>query len=288
MSVTLTREEIKDFIVNNKEKNVNEIANLLNVPMPTIRANRAWLVQRNIVEPIVPKKNKTQEEKINETIKKVDSIFAKIKKTSKNTYTNQDGVKKSDARERMVQPIVDSGVFGVIASLPNEEWIIEQMIDSKVKGNSFIGVERDFATFKIMKSKFKQLKKSGFLGLAVHGQISSLIYGKNENSFAHLILDYCGNLVTIKKEIEYAIQNNILSLNGIMAITFSKPIRGIDSESLKLLELAPINNSDARCDSDRAIEAYFNKVTGFTHKIVEIFYYRDTYPMTLVIIKRIK
>lgn len=122
----------------------------------------------------------------------------------------------------------------------------------------------------------------------MHGDISNVIYGKNEGSYGHLILDYCGNLVTIKKEVEYAIQNNVLAVNGVMAITFSKPIRGIDNESLKLLGLAPINNTDTRCASDRAIEAYFNKVTGFTHQIEEFFYYMDTYPMTLVIIKRVK
>jgi hypothetical protein len=109
-----------------------------------------------------------------------------------------------------------------------------------------------------------------------------------------LILDYCGHLSTFSKEIEYVINNDILKLFGIMAITFGKPLRGLDSQTAKIKGLAPINNGDERCVSDRGIENYFAKITGWNYEVKEIFYYSDKkesgkgYPMTLVIIQRIK
>jgi len=62
----------------------------------------------------------------------------------------------------------------------------------------------------------------------------------------------------------------------------------------KIKSLAPINNGDERCVSDRGIENYFAKITGWNYEVSEIFYYSDKkengkgYPMTLVIIKRLK
>ena len=210
-------------------------------------------------------------------------------KEEKNTYKNQNGFNKSIARQKMAEAIVKSGVNGIIPTLPNKDWTIERMINDKVQANSFLGVERDINTFKVMRLNLKRFRKSAKLSGAVHyGNISEVIYGKNEGSYAHLILDYCGNLVTVKREVEYSIQYNLLAVGGFMALTFAKPIRGIDSESLKLLDLAPIHNAANRCESDKAIEAYFQKITGFTHKVVEFFYYQDTYPMTLVLIQRVK
>lgn len=293
---TLSKQEIKNFIVENQTKSITEIANELGLSVATIRANYAWLVRDNIIQKTATKTTKKASftslkdsvDKISKSINKVDKLYDKIKKDSKNTYHNHEGENKQTAREKMVKAIVDSGVFGIVPTLPNTEWTIEKMIDNQTKGNSFIGVERDLATYKKMKANLKALKKQGLFGSTLHGDIAQVIYGKNESTYAHVILDYCGNLVTFKNEINHVIQNNILAVNGIMAVTFSKPIRGIDNESLKLLGLAPTNNTDTRCDSDRAIEAYFNKITGFTHKVEEFFYYRDTYPMTLVIIKRVK
>lgn len=210
-------------------------------------------------------------------------------KDDKNTYKNETGANKAIAREKMANIIIKSGVSGIIPTLPNTNWAIELMINKVTNSNSFLGVERNPITYKKMRSNLKEFKStSNIFGTTHLGNISEVIYGKNEGSYAHMILDYCGNLATIKKELEYTIQNNVLAVGGVMAVTFAKPIRGTDAESLKLLDLAVENNTDSRCASDKAIEAYFQKITGFTHKVVEFFYYQDTYPMTLVLIKRIK
>jgi hypothetical protein len=266
---------IQKFILKNyKKMDTYEMANVLGVMPHKVAGNKAALKRGN---------------KIGDDGKPNTSKLLKKPKIEKNTYKNHNGFNKGIAREKMANIIVKSGVNGIIPCLPNKDWTIEQMINTKVNANTFLGVEREVETFKVMRTNLKRLKKTGnFFGSAHLGNIADIIFGRYEASYAHMILDYCGNLKTIQKELEYAIQHNILALNGYMAVTFAKPIRGIDAESQKLLDLAPDNNTDSRCASDKATEAYFHKITGFTHKVVEFFYYQDTYPMTLVLIKRIK
>ena len=124
------------------------------------------------------------------------------------------------------------------------------------------------------------------------GEVCELIYGKLENTYAHLVLDYCGELPKIAKEVEYALNNNIVAVGGTIAVTFVKQIRGSKNTLMgeKIMALATRNNNDFRCESERSAEAYFHKVTGWNYEIKEFFYYQDKghTPMALVIIKRIK
>ena len=292
---TITKVEIKDFILKNRDKSIQEIADILGLPMAKVRANHAWLVRDNIIErtAIAIKgkasiKKETALKSFAQTVDKLGGIYDKIRAESNNSYANKKGEKKKDARLIMTHHVSTSGVYGVVGTLPHEDWEIEQMIEAIAPGNSYLGVERDFATHKIAKSNLRKLKKTGFMGATRFGDMSEIIYGRNEGTYGHLLLDYCGNLVTFRKEIEYAINNNLLQVNGVMAVTISKPIRGKDADSNWLLDLAPLNNTDPRCASERAIETYFSKVTGFNHQVVEYFFYRDKYPMALIIIKRVK
>lgn len=265
----LTKETIQEFIVKNYKKlNTREMADKLKTSSVKIVANVIALRKKGLLE--LSEKPTKYEEKI---------------RNRENTYTNHDGQNKEVARIKMANYIIDSGVVGTIPTLPNTSWAIEQKIDKQISGNEFIGVECDEATFNVMKAKLKHLKLKA---KTIFGFIGSIIYGKLENTYAHLILDYCGNLATISKEVEYAIYNDIVNVGGIIAVTFSKPIRGTDIQSEKLKSLSAINNTDERCMSDKGVEAYFNKITGWNYQVVEFFYYQDTYPMTLVIIKRIK
>jgi hypothetical protein len=216
---------------------------------------------------------------------KVMSKYELAKKQGENTYANHNGINKEVARDKMANHIIDSGVIGEVPTLPNTTWAIEQKIVSGLKDMSFIGAECIEDTFIQMKAKLRSLKLNA---KTFFGKIGDLMYGKIEDTYAHLILDYCGELPTISKEIEYAINNDIVKLGGIIAVTFAKPIRTVSLQSTKIKGLAAINNADNRCMSDKAVEAYFNKVTGWNYQVVEFFYYQDTYPMTLVIIKRIK
>ena len=294
MNKAKINQSIKLELLANPKIDIQVLADKYNVTTMSIGANKSTLVKQGLLEPT---NNKHEEfgkrliSGINDEVADVTEVTKtayKLKKEkNENTYANHDGENKEVARVKIAKYVIDSGVVGTIPTLPNTEWAIEQKIDSQVSGNDFIGVECHEPTFKVMKSN---LKKLSLKAKTVFGLIGSIIYTKLENTYAHLILDYCGNLATICKEIEYAIANDIIKVGGIMAITFSKPIRGTDMQSEKLKGLASITNNikDERCMSDKGVEAYFNKITGWNYQVVEFFYYQDTYPMTLVIIKRIK
>lgn len=275
----LENEVIQKFIIKNyKKMDTYEMANKLGVKPFRVAGNKAALTRLKKIG---------TDGKIAVFGKKAKQLTEKPK-VEKNTYKNHNGVNKSIARDKMADIIIKSGVSGIVPCLPNKDWTIERMIHDKTQCNTYLGVEREKETYNVMRSTLQDLKSINFFGATHFGNISEVIFGKYENSYAHMILDYCGNLRTIQKELEYSLQHNLLMVNGVMAVTFAKPIRGVDSESLRLLDLAPIHNADNRCESDKAIEAYFQKITGFTHKVVEFFYYQDTYPMTLVLIQRVK
>ena len=227
-------------------------------------------------------------EKFSAKTKEKQIIKKGVKKAKENTYTNHNGESKEIARIKMSNAVVDSGIEGDILTLPNTEWNIEQKIFKYMKNVNFTGVECDETTHKIMKRNLKQLPLKG---TANKGYVSEFIYGKVENTYAHMVLDYCGELPKIAKELEYILQNNVLAKNGILAVTFTKQIRGSKNTLLgdKILSLATTNSNDFRCETERAAEAYFNKVTGWNYNVIEFFYYQDKghTPMALVIIKRI-
>jgi len=275
--------KVRKAILANVEKSNHEIAEMLNVSVPKVSCTRNWMVREGLVE----KLNKPKQEPRNQRTNDILSVYGSLT----NTYRNHNGENKEVARVKMTNHVVNSGVVGVVPTLPNTEWIIEQKIANQLPDMSFIGAELDKDTYNKMR---RNLKNTNLNATTHFGKIGELIYGKTEDTYAHLILDYCGHLSTFSKEIEYVINNDILKLFGIMAITFGKPLRGLDSQTAKIKGLAPINNGDERCVSDRGIENYFAKITGWNYEVKEIFYYSDKkesgkgYPMTLVIIQRIK
>lgn len=209
-----------------------------------------------------------------------------------NTYSNVNGVNKEIARNKMAKYIVDSDVIGVIPTLSHIACTIEKKILVDQPTQKFIGVEMDKVTYKEMKATIKREN----LPFETHcGKISDKIYGQVEDVYAHLILDYCGCLPTFSKEIEYAINNKIVKSGGVIAITFGKPHRGDNAMTRFILSLgATITNNpnDTRCISDKATEAYFNRIIGDNFDFLEVFNYTDIkengkgYPMTLIILKR--
>jgi hypothetical protein len=226
---------------------------------------------------------------VNKALSIIDKSLNRIPKIEKvNTYHNKDGVNKKAARKLMVKYILSSKVDGLVPTLPHIECAIETKLLSKNKNLSFIGVERELATYEEMK---KTIKSNKLPIEPFFGDMGTQLYGKFENTYAHLILDYCGMLPTFAKELEYSVRNNIVKVNGIIAMTFAKPIRGNGQmfDYVKSLGMTISNNeADNRCMSDKATEAYFNKITGFNYTFVEMFNYMDTYPMTLVILRRDK
>jgi hypothetical protein len=286
-----TLSKLDQLIIKNQLLSNKEIALNLGTTAQKISAKRTWLIRKGKIES-QPKNKGTKKERKDSIFNRITTLSTSIKiKVTTNTYTNHNGENKDKARVKMKNYMIDSSVIGDVPCLPNENWTIEQEVAKVLPDMNFIGAEINKDTYVKMK---KNLKNTTLNATTHFGKISDLIYGKTENSYAHLILDYCGHLSTFSKEIEYVINNDLLKLNGIMAITFGKPLRGNDKQTLKIKNLAPINNEDTRCISDRSIENYFAKITGWNYEVKEIFYYSDKkengkgYPMTLVIIQRIK
>jgi len=268
---------IQSYILKKHKKlSTYQMAEKLGIPATRVAANKAYLKRiGKLINDVV---GKTIETKIS---------YLEKTRNGENTYSNHNGINKETARNKMANLIIGSGIGGLIPTLPNTDWVIEKKIHSAVEFGkiAFIGIENHKPTYLAMRSN---LKKTGILAETHFGKFNDKIFGETEDTYGHLIMDYCGELHTISKEVEYAIINDLVVVNGTLSITFAKPMRGMTKQADKLRNLACINNTDERCISDRAVEAYFNKVTGWNYKLIEVFYYQDTYPMTLVLIKRIK
>lgn len=259
----LTKGDIQEFILKNYGKITNdEIATKLGIEATKVRGNVAAL-------------------------KRSGKIKNDSKKSSSNTYSNADGKNKQEARIKMVSSVEASGVTGTILTLPHIACTIEKMILDVTNGNDFIGCELDKATYNGMKRTVKEEN----LPIKTHlGAISDKIYGVDSDTYSSMILDYCGQVTTFAKEIQYAINNDLIKVKGKMCITFAK--RGSSDTNNFIKKLANINSNtnDVRGEMERGVEAYFNKITGWNYEIEEIFNYQDKgkSPMMLVIIKRVK
>jgi hypothetical protein len=275
---TLTTATLRKEIKANPKLSKNQLAKKLGCKVSRIERNLLAItkLEANIID-------------INKDIK---TILAKGKKRNTNTYTNSNGINKELARLKMVSGVLNSGLNGKILSLPYSTWVIEQKITDKTNAYNFLGVECHKQTYNDMK---KTIKGTNLPFEVFHGKAEQKIYGVESNTYAHMILDYCGTLPTVMNEIEYALDKKVLQVGGKMYVTLSKAIRSINSNE-KLLNIAnSIDNrrSADKCASDVVIEGYFNKVVGWSHKIEEIFHYSDvkengnlTVPMVMVAITR--
>lgn len=229
---------------------------------------------------------------INKEVKEL-KVVAKDTNVSTNSYTNADGANKEIARNKMVKYIVDADRSGTVLSLPFSTCAIEKKILVDAPDTKFLGVELNPETYKELKRTVRAEK----LPIETYeGKLSDKIYGEVNDTYSAIIADYCGGLGKFGREIEYAVKNNIVVRGGILALTFSKPIRGGKDakELLKLGGTITNNVNDNRCKSDKAFEAFFNRICGNDYEFKEIFNYKDDkkdadahgFPMVLIILKR--
>lgn len=208
-----------------------------------------------------------------------------------NTYANSNGENKATARAIMIDWVKKSNVKGLVLTLPFITWIIEKAISKFSPDMVFLGVERDEQTAKSVKAECKRLKATGEINEncnTYHGNINEKIYGSIRDTYAHLILDYCGVLSSIKNELKYAIQSKIVQKGGIIAVTFFKRRDGDIIKETNIDYVTNISeNKDNRCATEKAIEAFFQNVRGEDFEIKQIYYYNDSSPMVLVILQRI-
>lgn len=284
--------ELKAFVLANyKEKSVKEMA--LELGIGTMKVSNAY--SRLVIEGFVEKKGgNTKQAKRLLTLEsvntKLDKLIEAVQET--NTYNNSQGVEKQICRNKIVDKIQGSGT---ILSLPFFTCEIEKMILAKSETFDFVGVERDAKTYRAMT---KTIKNDGLPIKPYHGEIKDKIYGVGRETYAHIILDYCGMLSTVNYEIEYCLREKLVPVGGTIHITFSKNLRisGGVHERVKSLSQTVTNSvDDLRESSEVAIRSYFDKVTGFDYRLDEIYFYRDVdtktgnhkTPMVLVQITRI-
>lgn len=283
------------FIIKNNAKLTNEqICDKLGITNKVLAGRRTSLVRRNHL--VNQSQSKLTADKIKQMELNVKSITdGIIEAKTDNSYTNEGGENKEIARLKMTKYIANSIANGLILSLPFSSCLIEKKILVEKPNATFLGVERKKGTYLDLRATIRAEK----LPIeAYHGDLGTKIYGKHENTYSHIIADYCGQLPTFSNEIEYAIRHKVVKVNGIIAMTFSKPIRGITEHSKGILALGSTisnNPNDNRVDSDKATEAYINSIIGKDFQFVEIFNYTDPNPktgmgtpMTLVILKRIR
>ena len=238
----------------------------------------------------VLKKHKVKIRDLKNRIKNSASVQQEKKQKEKNTYANHGGSFKQEARDKMVDAIsrIDSPM-GTILTLPSFTCALELQILNRIgRGLKFIGCERDFDTFHKMVNKIAEETKLRNTVVPRFGEIGDIIYNSKENEFAHLILDYCGTINTFHKEIEYAIQNDLVEVGGTISITLSKNGLGNNVGIVgDLLRQFPEGTFSGEKETEMGIKLFLNKVMKSNYVVETFFNYCDTSAMVLVIVRRV-
>lgn len=294
--------DVQHFILKNHEtKTAVEICNELKISLAKLAANRLALggviSENGFIELDKPKAKKVIKNHLN-TISK---LHKKIKNSAsveqekkivkeKNTYSNHEGFYKQEARNKMINAIgqVDSPM-GVVPTLPSYTGKLElQILDNIGRGLEFIGCERDFDTFhKLVNTIAENPKLRKFLKPRFC-EIGEVIFNAKTDDFAHLILDYCGTINSFHKEIEYAIQNDLVKVNGTISITLSKNGIGNNVGIVgELLRQFPQGCFGDDKETEMGVKLFLNKVMKPNYKVETFFNYYDSSPMMLIIVRRI-
>jgi hypothetical protein len=207
-----------------------------------------------------------------------------------NKFSNKCGDEKEKTRIKIKTAIENSGVGfdNPIVSLPFEDLKMELKLLSEVsKKFKFIGCERDKQTYKNM---LTNIVKNDLTINTYFGNIGDLLITRKTNSISHLILDYCGQFGMHYKDIQYTMENDLVEVNGIIALTFNNRI-SIGTEYIyNLMEkLNPRTDVDDDKRVIHSIKTFINRIGGLKYAIEEVFKYKDKEKasMVLVIIKRV-
>jgi hypothetical protein len=257
--------KIKEIIKNNPKATKKELCILTGLSL--YKLNKVLVTYK----PNRPKKSK----------------LTKKQKSNDNAYTNKAGIKKEQGRELIREEVILSNIFdGTILTLPSDNCIMEGKLNEDVSDKfDFVGVEFTKSVYNRMLQQVA--KKNLPFKSCVHAPIGDVIAVAKENDYSHLILDYCGQLGTYHKDIEMALNNKIVRVGGVVALTLNRRGRGelIDS----MMELNPLGNVKNKM-VENAIITYLMKLCGYNYSIEKVFPYADKGKdnMILIIMKRIK
>lgn len=264
--------EIQQFIVDNNKLSRDEIMKSLGININVYRANLASINKRN--------------NKLNKVPKVVAGLFTHEKSPIKETFY----------RNPIIEKINQSSLkSGSIISLPAKDFTTEKRIFNEIsKKFEFYCVEHnDDVYFKLLDN----LAKNKFKMVVYPTELSRVLDNAKENSIAHLIADYCGQLHTYEKEITDAIRRNIVRVDGVIAITINKRITGAENHKF-YDEMIALNGTEMHsniCKVEKAFKIFLERLCGFDYKLETYLDYHSKKPnggkcanMMLAIIRRIK
>lgn len=295
----LTKEERAVYIIeNHTTMTLKEMSKALNFDSNTLRAEKSGLARRKIIaksgKPVKRNVNIIEinnDNDINTTLDDITNVIENFRRrTEKNTYGNHKGLNKDIARSKWVKYIIESGLVGKLPSLMNTEVSGEREILNALPDMEIFGVECHKPTLNNLR---QVIRKANLPIETKFGFVHEFMYGVESDTYAHMILDYCGCLSTKTKELEYTINNNLVQVGGYIALTIKREIRQTNSDNAKRLlsltnTISNVGIYDNVTDSEKLNEIYVQKLLGFNYQLVEVFNYRDTTNMTLFMIKRIK
>lgn len=210
------------------------------------------------------------------TLKVTKTKYVKNVKEVELPFKTNDGhlPKKAQARKIMVKHISESSAsIGTILTLPHIEATIERGILNTVSNDfKFTGVECHEETYHKMLSFIAEHR----LGTKISTRFATMgevISEAKPNQYSHLILDYCGHITKIWKDIEFALVNNIVEVDGTIAITINK--RFTPSPITKRLEAINPFDGKTKTRTENLLKTLIASVGGLRYDVIETFDYSD-------------
>jgi hypothetical protein len=287
--VRYSKSFIQDLVLKHREEDINITPTRLNEIYPVINkqifsGNFVALKRRNFVKGDVV-------EKKTHAMKRLSQLCLTLEEaTDVEDKTNFGGKSKITARQIMSNWALKSGVVGKSFSFTHKEAELEQIILKDMPDMSFLSVDNDIEIIKAMKKTMKRLN----LPLEIkHADAINVLRKVEPNELAHAFLDFCCQLHTASMEIRQVLDNDLVQINGTVAITVAKTVRA-DSKGYwfglwkNFTEITSNQIEDNRTTSDVANIMLLTLLMNERYTIREVFNYRDTSPMTLFILQRIR
>lgn len=292
----ITSKELQNVILCHPMATNQDIAEAVNVSERRVWANRGAM------KSALTRANNSSSNVVADKKAYMKAYYQKNKKQVTNevkttTFHHESSEEKEILyRDKVIAEIKKSTLrSGDIYGLSAAEFKTEKRIFNEVGGNfNFFSSENDND---VLFELYSNLAKEKFKMTVFPKNLGEVLQTLPENSIAHLIADYCGQLHTYHTDISDAVKRNIVMVDGIIAITVNKRISGKENvkwyDSIKGLDKT--NTYDSLCKVENAFKIFLERICGFDYKIESYFdYYCEKEDggkganMMLAIIRRIK
>ena len=281
------KEQINQVINENPTLNSIQIAEQFGFAQRTVTALMIWNSRRK--NPI--DKQVSREKRLARATNKLKQIEENLTKSDFKKTLDSDGNDVKDlARNRMVDWVIKSGVVGLCYGFPHLKCILEMMILKFVPEMTFFGVE---CKEKIYKTALSIIRIEKLPIKLNKGRSIEFLINAKRDTFAHLLLDYCNTLPTNYNEISLVIKNDLVQVNGIIAITFMRVLRNGTGDINDMWNnfgniITNDTERDMRVSCDVSNHAMIFNLVNERYVVREFFNYQSGSPMCLAIIQRIR